>query len=399
MNKKLILTSILAIGVAGAANATPTAAVYPDSEATTPATMWTDKSYAGAAVNDNTGIYEGEVEAWPVFEWDSITLAAGTYLPQGYLTNGGVSGTGTGPQTCEAGSYCPGASNIHYDNTQDQGITACDAGFPNSDAGSDAAADCYRDCLAVNAGTSFTALDHATSYTGRDQYGADMSIDTCGAADCADGWHVQAPVGSMKDTLMAATVSSSSSEGKVWIVNYNGGDKLTGYGRCSRRAGTENEKVVALVDRTGEEDASYCYCNVDTYTTGGADLAVKGNWLYQGDMSDGATCESSCAATCKTLVAEGSTFAGEILSNGMGYNTTSLAKCTANPIAIDWKGTTDAWILTNNAESTIYGGDVRTPVNANKRTGQTFKGWKFGTYSQDPQPANEQVGTPAVVQQ
>ena len=64
---------------------------------------------------------------------ERITCSTGQYLPA----------AGLECVTCPANSYCVGGTELDYDATNAQGITACSGTTPVSQAGSDDAGDCY----------------------------------------------------------------------------------------------------------------------------------------------------------------------------------------------------------------------------------------------------------------
>ena len=53
------------------------------------------------------------------------------------------------------------------------------------------------------------------------------------------------------------------------------------------------------------------------------------------------------------------------------------SECTPNTIIINWSGADTEDVLANNAGYCTYGGDIRTPVKAQHKPGQTFVGWTF----------------------
>ena len=66
---------------------------------------------------------------------------------------------------------------------------------------------------------------------------------------------------------------------------------------------------------------------------------------------------------------------------------TSEQQCHAAIITITWTGATQAAIDANNAGTTTYGGDIRTPQSAIQLPGQTFIGWRFIKPTPTQQPS------------
>ena len=67
-----------------------------------------------------------------------------------------------------------------------------------------------------------------------------------------------------------------------------------------------------------------------------------------------------------------------------GYHVDNNA-CVANTITINWNGATAAAISANNAGTTTYGGDIRTPQSIDPSqvpAGKRFVGWKFSKPSE-----------------
>jgi hypothetical protein len=60
--------------------------------------------------------------------------------------------------------------------------------------------------------------------------------------------------------------------------------------------------------------------------------------------------------------------------------------CEANTITIHWSDAAQTDIDANNAGTATYGSDVRTPVKAATKKGQTFKGWRFSKPAQTDLP-------------
>ncbi len=123
MGKNFWLTSISAMVVACPALADP----FPADGLMQPSMI-----YENAAVYDNTGVYEGVVEAIPVYEDTSVVCAAGQYLPANENSCA----------TCPEGSYCSGGT-FGYPVASNQGVNSCPESYPNSASGSTAMTNCY----------------------------------------------------------------------------------------------------------------------------------------------------------------------------------------------------------------------------------------------------------------
>ena len=138
----------------------------------TDGTMLENKTYESAATYDNLGTYDGEVSATAEYADILYQVGAGQYLPAGSEGVGAV---------CTAGNYCPGLTDATYSATNDQGLTACPDGYPNSDAGASTNTQCYTPC------TDKSVIAHATAVAGNDYYG--NGVDTCYATACDNGYH------------------------------------------------------------------------------------------------------------------------------------------------------------------------------------------------------------------
>ena len=170
MNKKLFLTSMVAMGFVAPAMAEPT------NTGTFPAggLMQEDYTYTNAATSTNmAGVYEGSVTAEAQYTDNLYTLVAGQYLPANSET----------PITCnQNGYFCPGDSNGVYYSSSAQGLTQCPTGYGNSDTGASMNTQCFRSC------SGNVTIAHATGVTGNDYYG--NGTDTCEPTGCVNGWHL-----------------------------------------------------------------------------------------------------------------------------------------------------------------------------------------------------------------
>lgn len=395
MNKKIFLTSFVALGFACPAMAES----FPSD-----GSMLENKTYDDAATYDNTGVYEGNVTAQAYYDWDLLSPTAGQYLPQG----------ATAVATCTTGSFCPGATDIHYDNTQDQGIESCPNGFGNSAAGATANTECYRTCDIANMGAngSIANIAHAATLTGNDYYG--NGADTCEPATCVNGWHLKTSMsGSELATAIgrgagenSAYVSGSGSfsqqtfggtdraqsfygitENNTWAVYYDSTHGMvTGAGRCSDVSGTgvwngassASDITTHTTAELGAEGGQYCYCNVTGYTPAGGTLqSLSSPWVFSYGGNGADSCASDCASYCADFMRDDDPAYLRFRAALFGFVGASPASCEANTINITWEGATQAAVEANNAGSTVYEGDIRTPSEAIPVTGKSFKGWKF----------------------
>lgn len=168
MQKRLVLTSLVAVGCA-----CPIFAARAE-EFPTNGYMLENKTYDEAATYENMGVYDGTVTATAEYEDILYQIAAGTYLPAG----------ATAAEQCPANSYCPGIKDATYNESAAQGATSCPDGYPNSVAGASRDKQCYTACTVGSAN-----IAHATAVSGNDYY--DTGVDTCGATECENGYHVE----------------------------------------------------------------------------------------------------------------------------------------------------------------------------------------------------------------
>ncbi len=134
--------------------------------------MLENKTYESAATYNNLGTYAGPVSAAAEYADILYQVGAGQYLPAGSEGVGAV---------CTAGNYCPGLTDATYNATDNQGLTACPNGYPNSDAGASTNTQCYTTC------TDASVIAHATAVAGNDYYGS--GVDTCYPTACDNGYH------------------------------------------------------------------------------------------------------------------------------------------------------------------------------------------------------------------
>ena len=139
--------------------------------------MLENKTYANAATHSNMGVYDGTVTATAEYEDILYQIGAGTYLPAG----------ATVAEQCPANSYCPGVTNVTYNEGASQGASSCPSGYPNSAAGASSNTQCYTACTVNSAN-----IEHAMAVDGNDYYNTDA--DTCSATACEGGYHVNESV-------------------------------------------------------------------------------------------------------------------------------------------------------------------------------------------------------------
>lgn len=361
MKKKIMLTSVLAIGFA-----------YPAIAETFPSNgvMLENATYENAATYSNIGVYDGTVTATAEYENVRYDVPAGTYLPVASETL----------IPCAEGYYCPGSRNMsddsvfYYSETEDQGLVECSTFWPNSDEGASSDGQCYTACTLEKMGAP-----HATAVEGKDYYG--MS-DTCVITACENGYHVNVP-GENPDleTILGgnrvvgygykavagfgedynAEQYGITEPGQI-VLDYGDKGIVVGRAQCSSRAVNLNDQIVDfLPDDTGD----WCYCRYDSYTpVGGVTQKISSRWQNEYNSTCG-----GCVAICAEILREYSVLA-QTLKN-------PLTTCEANTINITWTDADQADIDANNAGACEYDGDIRTPVKAIKKPGKTFKGWKF----------------------
>ena len=408
MKEKIFLTSALAMGFVAPVFAEPSnTGEFPST-----GLMQEDYTYTNAATADNMdSVYEGTVNAVAEYDIIDYIVNAGQYLPADSET----------VITCPAGSYCPGISgNVQYNQSSDQGIQTCPTGYANSADGASSDTQCYRQC------SGNVTIEHATGVTGNDYYG--NGVDTCEPTGCVNGWHLKSGIsGSELATAIgtgegenSAYISANGTfdeknhdgqgakgqayygltDNNTWAVYYaNDKGMLTGQARCSTQAGDNNgytwtnPTITAnLTDETGQEGAGYCYCNVTGYTpNGGTMQAVLSSWVFR-DYYGGSNGASSCARSCANLCASymSYTYSG---SNALAFRAAvvgsvqpGLAMCEANVININWNDVDPEYAGQNNEGTATYGSDVRTPVKAATKKGQTFRGWRFSKPEQTDLP-------------
>ena len=116
--------------------------------------MLENKTYSGAATEENMGAYSGTVTATAEYEDILYQIGAGTYLPAG----------ATVAKQCPANSYCPGVTDATYNASESQGAKSCPSGYPNSAGGAWSNTQCYTAC-------TVSMVEHASAVDGNDYYG------------------------------------------------------------------------------------------------------------------------------------------------------------------------------------------------------------------------------------
>ena len=397
MNKKLFLTSMLVLGVTGPVFAEPanTSNSFPGD-----GLMQEDYTYVGQANSTNmAGVYNdgATVYANAEYEWISLNAAPGEYLPQG----------ATSVASCTAGNFCLGMSGIHYDNTQDQGLTACstlgDNTYTQSAVGASAETDCYKACTTAN-------VLHSSAVTGNDYYGA--GTDTCEATACVNGYHIESTpdlATIIGNTTGTDTGFQSIDGNEAWnadiygtthngefVVDYGNTGKLHGYAKCSttgvanpwfdNNSNTFESDHFKQSNELSATSGKYCWCMLDGYTPlNGSMQSLSSPWVFSSEWADASECESSCANDC-SVDSLSYNFPESLAFRAAIFGTIqpSAATCEANTINIVWNHATQQDIDANNASMCVYDGDIRTPAAAETITGKTFTGWRFSTtQSQD----------------
>lgn len=132
--------------------------------------MLENKTYESAATYNNLGVYDGTVNATAEYMDTLYNIGGGSYLPAGAEVGA----------ACTAGYYCPGLVDAKYNESSNQGLTACPNGYPHSDTGASMDTQCYRSC-------ALASVAHATAVAGNDYY---SGMDTCYATACENGYHM-----------------------------------------------------------------------------------------------------------------------------------------------------------------------------------------------------------------
>ena len=247
------------------------------------------------------------------------TCAGGTYKAAHSVAYGSTSSCGQ----CPVNSYCPeGASAATACSTLASGF------YPNSAAGSDAAADCYTNSISGK----YVASKNATSatncaggtYKGSHQvnYGSTSSCGTCpensycpagasAATACstlASGFYPNSAAGSD-----AATDCKTNSLSGKYVASKN----ATSATNCA--AGTFRGAHIVNYGSTSSCDA----CALGSYSAAGASACTA----CQSGKTTSGTGKSSCDANCVNNNSYDSTWATATWSNNAVANLCQIATC------------------------------------------------------------------------
>ena len=424
MNKKIFLTSVIAMGFVAPAMATPSnTGTFPQD-----GLMQEDYTYTNAATSTNmAGVYEGEVNAVAQYTDNLYQLVAGQYLPANSET----------PIDCDQNGYfCPGDNNGVYYSSSAQGLTQCPSGYGNSGTGASANTDCYRTCTNNDVAHSTGTMNGGYYYGDNNQ---------CSPTACVNGYHVAGGIlqNITKDMLTypLEVLSHLKGNGSSTLEEYNGmyvsagtlnghtaydpgmsiaineNDKVAifGQGVCNTISGNvydmqpysamgisddvvdDNENYIGSEGRNGPN----CWCSIFLVLSEEKPVfsqqisdTVQGqtiyymptfsNWInsYTFDTTE------SCVANCGMICARGNVEFYQALNSDNSsvqaqatqlFNSlyASAGRCDANVITINWGNADSEDITANNAGTARYGSDIRTPVKAQTIPGKTFTGWRF----------------------
>ena len=375
--------------------------------------MTENKTYDNAATSTNMdGVYEGTVNAVAEYENILYQIGAGQYLPAGAES----------PINCDVpGSFCPGLSqDVNYDENNSQGLTSCSSAtngeYTLSDGTGTTADSCFRTC------SGNITIAHATGITGNDYYG--NGADTCAPTGCDNGYHIAGgpfdvnangiDIGycNTGDGSQSNTSSSTQSGGRIlpdlrsaqmsgytfplggkettirnkneyeledygWAVEFN-------YGTWYGVSGVSDKELL-----NGEEGESDCSGSVVTASTSSCCCKITGFKPFGGDrvaidapyrgitgVGDYGRVEN-CAVLCAKIIQNEKNAREKIFTENIIPALPTTFACGANIINVNWSGSDNADVVTNNAETARYGEDIRIPVKAQTIKGKTFKGWRF----------------------
>ena len=415
MKKNIFLTSAFAMGF-----------VLPAMAETFPSNglMTENKTYDNAATSTNMdGVYEGTVNAVAEYENILYQIGAGQYLPAGAES----------PINCNVpGSFCPGLSqDVNYDENNSQGLTSCSSAtngeYTLSDGTGTTADSCYRQC------SGNITIAHATGITGNDYYG--NGADTCAPTGCDNGYHIAGgpfdvnangidvgyySIGSGSQSNSSnnsnssqSTDSTNSQSGPKRIIirpgyisgNYSiptGGGNTTirnkndyeledygwavefNYGTWYGVSGVSDKEL--LNGEEGESDCSgsvvtastsSCCCKITGFKPfGGAKISIDAPYRGITGVGDYGRVEN-CAVLCAKIIQNEKNAREKIFTENIIPALPTTFACGANIINVNWSGSDNADVVTNNAETARYDGNIRTPVKAQTIKGKTFKGWRF----------------------
>ena len=132
------------------------------------------------------------------------------------------------------------------------------------------------------------------------------------------------------------------------------------------------------------KDTSYTFkpvFQIKQYTcSSGYYLPAGQNWLTNNDGCTACPNGSYCAGG--TFTYNETTDQGIVANScptGHSPNANDPTVCDPNVITIIWEGADQSAITANNAGTTVYGGDIRTPTQAQHVPGKTFQYWRFVT--------------------
>ncbi len=158
------------------------------------------------------------------------------------------------------------------------------------------------------------------------------------------------------------------------------------------KAGTKTQEDVAKAgyailgvegnaDFSKTDSGQYCYCQMTDFkpTDGVKGSVTSAPWVFGGNFDSADGCASNCAYNCADHMRYYSApdiraFRAAVYGS---LGTRTVGVCVANEISITWDGADAADVAANNAGTTTYDGDIRTPVKAQSVPGKIFKGWKF----------------------
>ena len=337
---------------------------------------------ANTCTVDVLGVLDNNATANTIATWDlkDYECGAGQYLLE---TETNVECT-----ECPTGSYCPGGT--YTVESENNGKNTCPTTHPNSATGAGADTQCYTAC-------TVDMVAKATAVTGNDYYGS--GVDTCEPTACVAGWHVKPglnltdTIGTTRDTgvvyndkrgyemdsyNMTSSEAGIAGDPMAFAVAYGDKGMLTGHGRCSTNAGTNNDGtysdptiIINLSDETGADGAQYCYCQLDGYqsVSGETTPIPSAPWMFAADSEHSEGCANDCGFYCTNLMENLTSRIAVFNAVGSIGGTT----CAANTINIDWNPD-------NNGEHTInqctYEGAIEVPADPVK-PGYTFMGWKL----------------------
>lgn len=360
MNKKLLLTSILSIMVVSS--------VYAESFPND-GSMQENKTYEDSATYDNTGVYSGTAQAQANYTPNTYTVASGEYL-----LNNTIAGT-----ICPANSYCPGGDYV-FSETLSQGITSCPTEYGLSVTGSSSVDECYRTC------SSADVLHSSATGTFSGEFYSN-SVNKCepvNDASCALGYHYKAASGLDLDVSIAPSSiryrsnnGTGNNSGNITGLEKGEGEATfssgiaSGKALCSITSGSNYNQGTPNESATGQ----FCWCKIDGFTpNGGSKQNLTSFFVLRDNFGDANNCANNCAASCMNGFSGDGTFRASMIN---AVQKSGLAICEANVITITWDGAEASDIAANNAGTTTYDGDIRTPVKAKEKLGHTFTGWTF----------------------